>query len=125
MILTEKRVPKFYIITLIMLGLTIPIWAQEYNPPKNKKEQKNEHRVKKPKKISADEGRPPLAPPPQPAPVKISEQQKIEIIEFYKQIEPEIEKNLEKLRVRNSQKYEKKLQNLYREYVFLNRLQDE
>jgi hypothetical protein len=125
MIPTKKRLPRFFIITFIMFGLTIPVWTQEYKPPKNNKEQRKEQRVIMPKKISADEGGRPLARPPQPAPVKISEQQKIEIIEFYKQIEPDIEKNLEKLRVRNPQKYERKLQNLYREYVFLNRLREE
>jgi len=125
MILTKKIIPRFFIITHIILGLTIPVWAQEYKPPKNNKEQRNEHRVKMPKKITADEGQPPLPRPPKPAPVKISEQQKNEIIEFYKQIESDIEKNLEQLRVRNPQKYERKLQNLYREYVFLNRKKEE
>jgi hypothetical protein len=94
--------------------------AQEKKVPKPLKEPDRERLIREVDELPGE-----LPPPPPPAPVKISEEEKENILQFYQQIDPNIEVKVQRLQATDPRGLEKQYQKMYREYMFLKRLQEE
>jgi DNA repair exonuclease SbcCD ATPase subunit len=98
----------------VLISFIVSLQAQEKVVPKPVKEREFKYQV-------AEE----LPPPPPPAPVKLNEKDKEQLVQFYSAIDPEVEGNLLELKTMNPSDYEYQLQRMYREYIFLRRLEKE
>ena len=113
----------FIIITGLLILSVLPIQAQEKLAPRPELEHVFEYEVNR--DDPNFDGSRMLPPPPPAAWVKLSDEDEMKIIEFSKTIDPQISADLEDLKAKSPNRYERKIQRLYREYVFLKRLEEE
>jgi Rad3-related DNA helicase len=124
MMCRNRSLIGFFVIIIFVLGSLYPLSAQEKRISK-KQQHKAQRDYEKRRAEVAPGTEPKLAIPIPPAPVKISEEEEKRILEFSRQIDPDIENNMNELKVVRPQRYERKLQKLYHEYIFLKRLEKE
>ena len=110
----------FFLSMIFSVVLYTGARAQEKIVPREVEERQREDLIREPREIREER----LAPPP-PAPVMLSEEDKEELSEFFKQIYPDIRVELKEMESTNPAAYDKKMQRLYREYIFLKRIERE
>ena len=113
----------FIIMTGLILISGFQVWGQEKLVPMGELEPIMEYEVNK--NDPGFDGSRMLPPPPPPAWVKLSDEDEQKIIQFSSTIDPNVRVNLENLKNENPDRYGRKIQRLYREYVFLKRLEEE
>ena len=110
------RSQSFFIVIVLILAVVFGTTQAQ---------QERELREKQRQKMHREQLRQERIPPARMAQVRISEEEEKALIEYYSMVDANVAEEMARLKERNLQRYEKRLQHMYRERLYLERIQEE